>query len=501
MTGKPEVLIVGAGPTGLVLALECAYEKVPFKIIDKAKGPGETSRAMLVVPRVLESYQKFGLSEDIIGKSIKVQHIHYHLKDKRKATIELGHIGRGKSAYPFILTFPQDEHERLLLQKLKAYGVEVEWETELDSLEDKGSHVEVAYNNQTHQYAYVIGCDGASSQVRKEADLSFEGETYEEVFYVMDADLDGDILYPDSASFSFSKNNLTLFFPLKQSENKRVIGMFPPHLRKNKSVTYEAIKKHIEKTHQVRIQKKNEFSTYAIHRRIASQFRKNRVLLAGDAAHIHSPVGGQGMNAGIGDAVNLGWKLASVVKGQADPDLLDTYEAERKGFAEWLGVTTDRAFKQLASSQTWKQKLRDSLIPLLAQGAKRSHRVRKRMYTVISQLYVTYKNSQISEGQYGKMKAGMRLPFTDGETLEFVREDGWQLHLFQKAEWAHVKSVEELGVPVIYRKWTDKTKKTGFKKDGSYLVRPDGHIGWVGKNRDGASLEAYVNKQIKKRFP
>ncbi|GAA0362637.1 hypothetical protein GCM10008932_13990 [Alkalibacterium iburiense] len=161
---------------------------------------------------------------------------------------------------------------------------------------------------------------------------------------------------------------------------------------------------------------------------------------------------------GIGDAVNLGWKLASVIQNNADSSLLNTYERERKTFAETLVSTTDRVFKQLATTQKWKQTVRDQTIPLFAQAMKRSQVVKRLVYTVLSQRYITYEPSELNQGHYGKIKAGMRLPYSHGETQEFKREDGWQLHVFQKADEALIKEWEDRGIQVVQRKWTNQTK-------------------------------------------
>lgn len=497
MTQKKEVLIVGAGPTGLVLALELAHYKVPFKIIDKKKGTGQSSRAMLVIPKVLESYQKYGLDQTVIDKGIRPEQINYYLKNEKKTEIPIGSLGTGQSVYPFLITYPQDEHEQILVDKLEELGHSVHWETSFDQVEKEEEEVEVVLTSKgetTHEpFSYVIGCDGASSQVRKAAGIDFEGETYEEVFYVLDAVVEGEIIHEKSASFSFVNDYFALFFPLKNKETTRVIGMYPPELIEAETFNFQEIKPRLEETFNITIQEKNWFSEYKIHRRTAERFKKGKIILAGDAAHIHSPVGGQGMNLGIGDSVNLGWKLAAVFHQGVDKKMIDTYETERKSLAEAIVSTTDNVFEVIASQSKLSNVIRTNAVPLIAKMAGSSKAVQRRLFLIISQLYVSYEDSVLSSESDADIKSGKRLPYADGEQFEFTRESGWQLHYFKK-EPEDLRKKNDPLVKLIKRRWTDKTRDAGFEKEYLYLVRPDGYIGWIGKSENSKDLEAYLNK-------
>lgn len=495
MKQNKEVLIVGAGPTGLVLALELAYRGVAFRIIDKNDGPGESSRAMLVVPKVLESYKKFGLDQTVSEKGIRPEHINYYVKNMKKSAIPLGRLGRGQSAYPYVVTFPQDEHEKVLLEQLKKMGHSVEWKTAFDSLEKIDDMNKVVLKKEdetvTGLFDYVIGCDGASSSVRKSVGITFSGETYEEIFYVLDAVIDGKITHEESGSFVFVEKYFALFFPLRNRQTTRVIGMFPPDLVRSEAFSFEALKPRLEKEFSITIQKKNWFSDYKIHRRTADQFYQETVFLAGDAAHIHSPAGGQGMNLGIGDAVNLGWKLAAVILDDVDEALLRTYESERKRLAESVVSRTDNAFKVMASQSKVSQLIRTRVVPLAAFAAGQSEWLQSQVFKVLSQLYISYDESPLNNQGTSKLKSGTRLPYADGEQFEFKREAGWQLHYFNEApDFSLFK--KEIPVELIRRRWTDKTSKAGFEKDYLYLVRPDGYIGWTGKPGSTKELFDYI---------
>ncbi|MER2063443.1 MAG: FAD-dependent monooxygenase [Alkalibacterium sp.] len=495
---QPPVLIVGAGPTGLVLALELAYRNIPFKIIDKAKGPGETSRAMLVVPKVLESYQKFGLGKVVSDHGIIPAFAHFHVSNKRVASLPLGIMGKGMSRYSYLVTFPQDEHEEVLLDKLHEFDAAVEWESELITIKPSGEQSEVTIqtggDTRTETFDYVVGCDGASSQVRKTSGIDFAGETYEQVFYVLDAKVDGQIVEEDAGSFSFIKDYFALFFPLRNKETTRIIGMFPPDLSEKSDLSYESLKPRLEEAFQTKILDKKWFGDYKIHARTAVHFKKGNIFLVGDAAHIHSPIGGQGMNLGIGDAVNLGWKLAEVI-GHDGPDaLLETYEEERKGIAEFVVATTDRLFDVVVGDNRRSRLARQLLIPIIAQLVDRTAPMQKLVYTLLSQLYIAYENSDLSEGASERLKSGQRLPYVDSEPFEFIREAGWQLHTFEPIEPKVKAACDRLGIKWVLRKWTDQTRDKGFLKEQWLLVRPDGYIGWLGSLEQQKDLERYIKK-------
>lgn len=499
MSQTEDILIVGAGPTGLVLALELAYHNIPFRIIDKNSGVGDSSRAMLVVPKVLESYQKFNLDQAVISKGIRPAYINYFVNNEKKADIPLGRLGKGLSAYPYVVTFPQDEHEQLLLEKLEETGYSVEWQTALDSCKENDGTVKtiLSHNGKEtkNSFSYVIGCDGASSTVRKSVDIHFTGDTYEEIFYVLDAVAEGKVIKEEEGSFSFTEDYFALFFPLRNKETTRIIGMFPPDLVEKETLDFDTLKPRLEEAFEIKIEYKNWFSDYKIHRRTAEQFRKGRIFLAGDAAHIHSPAGGQGMNLGIGDAVNLGWKLASVLSKGTDESILDTFEGERKQLAEDIVSRTDNAFKLVASQSKLSEIVRTRVVPLSARAAGRSSWIQSQMFKVLSQLYITYDTSQLNGRSDSDIKPGYRLPFAEGESFEFKRERGWQLHLFGEVP-GRFNNRDFKHVEVIKRRWTNKTRDAGFEKDRVYLVRPDGYISWTGKVESVDSLQRYMEKWV-----
>ena len=342
---KMKVLVAGAGPTGLVLALWLAKKGIPVRIVDKAQGPGETSRAMAVQARTLELYNQLGIADEVIKEGIKTKGIQALERGHPVVAFELENLGAGLSPYPFVLSYPQDEHERLLGRHLKEAGIEIEWNTEVQDLKETSDSVTVSFNKQGQTqedtYDYVCGCDGAHSVVRQRLGLGFPGGTYDVIFFVADVVANGEV--SEEAFRANLGSDILLVFPIRSSGHFRLIGTVPEPHADNEMVRFEDIQAQVEELGGLKVQSVDWFSRYKVHHRVAQNFRVGRCFIAGDAGHIHSPVGGQGMNTGIGDAVNLAWKLAEVAHG-ADPALLDTYEAERLAFAQSLVETTDRAF-------------------------------------------------------------------------------------------------------------------------------------------------------------
>jgi hypothetical protein len=225
----------------------------------------------------------------------------------------------------------------------------------------------------------------------------------------------------------------------------------------------------------------NWFSIYHVHHRVADRFREGRAFLLGDAAHIHSPVGGQGMNTGIGDAVNLAWKLAAVLKNRAPDRLLDTYEAERIGFARRLVATTDQVFTIVTMPGSLAEFVRLKIFPRIAPLLLRSPRGRRFMFRTISQIGIHYRNSPLSAGVAGSVRGGDRLPWIPaaaGGEDNFVplTSMAWQVHVYGEPKPGLVETCAELRLPTHVFAWTPDMKQKGLVNGAVYLVRPDGYV-------------------------
>lgn len=493
---NPQVLIIGAGPTGLVLAISLAKQQVPFRIIDKKDGPGQASRAMVVIPRTLEFYDQFGFAKDFIQGSIKIEDLSIRVEGKEKASFHIGNLGDGLSRFTSPVTYPQDEHEQFLLQQLNELGVRVEWNTELLSYQEQTTGVEVTLRQNGEQttsvFQYICGCDGASSVTRHQMEAEFEGGTYEQEFYVMDLKGEGAPIGYHKIGMSIAAEEFTVFLPVRSGDTTRAIGVLPAYLKEKEDVTADQVVSFMEPEYQIKVTQVNWFSTYKVHHRVAERFQQGRAFLVGDAAHVHSPVGGQGMNTGIGDAVNLGWKLAAVLQQRGNTSLLDSYEIERKKFAKVLVDTTDQAFKRIVSTSVVNKTLRKRIIPSLIPLLNRSVKVREKLFNLISQIRITYTDSPLSSGDDKHNQAGIRLPYT-ALNVDTLRSLDWQVHIYGEADTDLQYFCEQQHLLLQAFNYDKATKQAGLVKNALYLVRPDGHLGFVCQNQDVQLLGEYLN--------
>jgi 2-polyprenyl-6-methoxyphenol hydroxylase-like FAD-dependent oxidoreductase len=499
-----EVLIAGAGPTGLVLALWLTKLGVKVRIIDRTAEPGTTSRALAVQARTLEFYHQVGLDEAVIAGGVKVAHLNFWVRGHRAARAPLQAIGEGLTPYAFALIFPQDAHERLLIERLIALGVRVERRTELlrFSESDRGITATLRRPDGTEENCnavYLAGCDGASSTVRGQLGIGFPGGTYTGLFYVADVVGTGQPVDND-LHVDLEDSDFVLLFPLKGQGRVRLVGTVRD-LPKGEAgelsftdVQGKAIE-HLKFT----VEKVNWFSTYRVHHRVANRFRGGRAFLLGDAAHVHSPVGGQGMNTGIGDAVNLAWKLADVLKKGAAERLLDTYEPERIAFARQLVATTDRGFMLVTRRGVLARIIRTRIAPLVAPMLFRLAAVRRLMFRTVSQTQVNYRNSSLSAGDAGKVRGGDRLPWVklrSGEdNFAPLTSVAWQVHVYGDVPGGVTEACAELRLPLHLFAWEPAMERAGFQKNALYLVRPDGYVALADPSADAARLRQHFKER------
>ena len=339
---RSDVLIIGAGPTGLVLALWLTKLGVNVRVLDKTAEPGTTSRALAVQARTLELYRQLNLADAVVERGHKVPAVNLWVKGEPAARLPFERIGSDLTPYPFLHIFPQDQHERLLIERLEALGVSVERRTELVSFTDGGERVIARLRGpegqeETCEASYIAGCDGTRSIVRETIGTGFRGGTYRQLFYVADVEAAGPAL-DGELHVDLDEADFLAVFPLAGKGRARLIGTVRDERADHaNTLKFEDVSDRAITNLKVNVQKVNWFSTYHVHHRVTEHFRKGRAFLLGDAAHIHSPAGGQGMNTGIGDAINLAWKLATVLAGHAPDKLLDSYEAERIGFCPAVG--------------------------------------------------------------------------------------------------------------------------------------------------------------------
>lgn len=497
---NPLVLIVGAGPTGLVLGLWLTKLGVRVRIIDQTAEPGTTSRALAVQVRTLEYYRQLRIADPLIAGGVKIAGVNFWVRGAPAARLPFQWIGEGLTPYPFILAFPQDAHERFLIDQLDASGVHVERRTELIRFEQHGSGVRAALKRpdgteELCEATYLAGCDGASSTVREQLAIGFPGGTYEGLFYVADVEAAGaatdEELHVDLEDVDF-----VLVFPLKGKGRVRLVGSVrePPH-GESRTLTFDDVRGRTLEHLKLDIVKVNWFSTYRVHHRVAHRFREGRAFLLGDAAHIHSPVGGQGMNTGIGDAVNLAWKLAAVLKGEAADSLLNTYEPERLPFARRLVATTDRVFTVATQRGRVAGFVRTRIAPRLMPVLFRLPPYRRFLFRIVSQIGVKYRNSPLSAGTAGAVRGGDRLPWVKTgpgqDNFAPLASLEWQAHVYGQPPRGVADACAELRLPLHLFGWQPGMRQAGFRDAALYVIRPDGYVALADRHADPERLRHY----------
>jgi 2-polyprenyl-6-methoxyphenol hydroxylase-like FAD-dependent oxidoreductase len=499
MMTRCDVLVAGAGPTGLVLALWLAKSGVSVRIIDKTAGPGTSSRALAVQARTLELYRQLDLADAAVAQGHKVPAVNLWVKGEPKARLPFEAIGQGLTAYSFLEIFPQDQHERLLIEHLEATGVTVERQTELVSFRDEEGHITARLRKtdgmeETCEASFLAGCDGARSTVRQALGTGFAGGTYRQLFYVADVDAAGPPVNGE-LHVDLDEADFLAVFPLAGQGRARLIGTVrDERADRADTLQFEDVSERAIQHLKVRVNKVNWFSTYHVHHRVTEHFRKGRAFLLGDAAHIHSPAGGQGMNTGIGDAINLAWKLAAVLAGRAPVSLLDSYEAERIGFARRLVATTDRAFN-LATADGWiAEILRTRLVPFLMPRLTAFEAVRDYMFRTVSQITLNYRGGPLSSGVAGRVHGGDRLPWVpiDGtDNFEAMAKMAWQVHVYGTPDSALTEWCSRHRVPLCAFDWRPDFEKAGLARSALYLLRPDTYVALAEASGASPALERY----------
>lgn len=516
-----DVLVVGAGPTGLMLANQLTRRCVRVLIIDRHAGPSLQTRALGVQARTLEIYASLGIVERALELGKIGTGANMWAQGRKMARIPLGEAGRYVTPYPFILILGQDDNERIMGDKLRDLGVPVQWSTELVGLEQNADKVTAALKQadgttRSIQAAWVGGCDGAHSAVRELSSITFPGAPYEHVFFIADAEVTGSMV-ADEVNVYLWQSGFHLLFPMRGRDHWRIVGILPAGLR-GKDVTFDDVIPSLrnEAGAGLSIKACSWFSTYRIHHRSASRFRDRRCFLLGDAAHIHSPVGAQGMNTGLQDAYNLAWKLALVVKDRAGMALLDSYEQERVPVAQRLLHTTDRAFRLVVSDSWFAGLLRTQILARIAAFAMSFERIQNIAFRTVSQTGIHYRASALSESRPGlpdgAPKGGDRFPWlrlrmrTEGPVEDLYQNlDDTEFNLIVLGQTS--PSEAQLGLQGLCRIHAcpadagndAELDRARIPRPSFYLLRPDGHVGLCGASLDPATVRRYVSERLRLR--
>jgi 2-polyprenyl-6-methoxyphenol hydroxylase-like FAD-dependent oxidoreductase len=386
--GKPVILVVGAGPVGLTLACELLRRGVPARVVDACAVPTDKSKALALQARTLEVLDAMGIAERFVAVGRKMHGVNAYADGARVVHVSLDDID---SPYSYILALPQCDTEKLLRERLEELGGRVEHDVKLSAMESDGEGVSAQLTHgqdrsETTRIPWLVGCDGAHSTVRHALGLPFEGVPYEESFVLADVRMGWDL--PDDESHVFiSPEGTAAAFPLPKGM-WRLVGessLADP--------TVDDVARLLQErgAPKATVTAAGWVTSFRIHRRLVPRYRVGRAFLAGDAAHIHSPVGGQGMNTGMQDAYNLAWKLALVVAGAAREDLLDSYDAERRPIAASTLQGTDLATKMVTLRNPVAREVRNRLGAILS-GLEV---VQKRLLAEASELAIGYRGSPI----------------------------------------------------------------------------------------------------------
>jgi 2-polyprenyl-6-methoxyphenol hydroxylase-like FAD-dependent oxidoreductase len=508
-----DVLVVGAGPTGLMLANQLARRGLRPLIIDRHPGPSLQTRALGVQARTLEIYAKMGLAERAIELGKRGNGAHLWSEGRQIGAVSLGDAGSQQTPYPYILVLGQDDNERIMGEKLRELGVDVQWNTELLALEQHSSHV-VATLRQADgetrkvEAAWVAGCDGARSAVRTLSGIDFPGAPYEHVFFVADVEATGSMA-ADEVNVYLWRKGFHLFFPMRGRDHWRIVGIVPPQLREQPGLDFAAVLPSVQGQAGASLSIKacSWFSTYRIHHRAAARFRDRRCFVLGDAAHVHSPVGAQGMNTGLQDAYNLAWKLALVIEGKADASLLDSYEAERQPVAQRLLDTTDRGFRLVVSDSPLAGLFRTQILARIAAFAVNRKRVQRLAFRTVSQTGIHYRRSPLSVATAALPKqapqAGDRFPWMHlqldaggpvQDLFQALDDTRFNLLVFGGAAAQTLPETDGLlkthTIPITAGNEAEQAR-ANVPHAAFYLLRPDGHVGLCGPTLDATVLRRY----------
>jgi 2-polyprenyl-6-methoxyphenol hydroxylase-like FAD-dependent oxidoreductase len=501
-----------------------------------------------VQARTIELLQPYDLADALVARGNPSAMLQLHFGAGRTADVRLGDFGATDTRFPFILFVSQAETEALLGEHLVARGVTIERGIELVELAMDLDGVSVTLRDRAGaeervRTGWLVGCDGAHSAVRKLAGIPFEGDAYLQEFMLGDVEADAapgaPPLAPDTVHSFPGRYGTAMIFPLGKPATWRVIAMSTrdraKRVRTSRSeerttiteLTLDELQAVVDGATEstVRLRDPAWLSHFRLHHRQATQYRAGRAFLAGDAAHIHSPVGAQGMNTGVQDAWNLGWKLALVARGAADASLLDTYEAERWPVGNALLRYTDRifgVFMRAMSSHALMAWVRRSVMGRILPRVMRGERLRTFAFRFVSELGIRYRASPaVSEGapalQRGP-RAGDRLPdaavTVNGRATTLQREvvgpcvhlllcgdaDGWSASAASAARIAtryapsvKVKRLARSPAPdVLVDAGGEALARLGVRDHAIYLVRPDGYVAYRCAGRDLSGVEAYL---------
>lgn len=513
-TNAIDVLIIGAGPVGLFCAYELHRQGLTFRIIDKKSGLSDKSKALGLHIRSLDLLKDTGFLDEVLKQGHPVKGVYF--KSGGKTLVQTG-FTELKASHDFLIDLPQSQTEAILNQGLTAQGIKVEWDTALTHLEQRSDTVEATVRKADNkieiiQADWLIACDGAHSTVRHELKAEFEGAEYPQKWWLADLHLDWE-MPEDHMVIYVTRQGPLACFPMGD-RRYRLVMLAPEGVDKDPDLS-EVIAVFKERSSDpAMLSKPVWLSQFTLHHRQIQHYRHDRVFFAGDAAHIHSPMGGQGLNTGLQDVYNLVWKLALVQKNLANEKVLDSYQLERYPVGHEVLKKTHIMTKLILLSNPVAVWFRNRVISLLTSFSW----LRNAMARDLAELTISYAKSPIvsGSGHLGEIQAGAYLPELSlqkaGEqqglesSLDFLQGSDHHLLLFMGlsnknpdeiaklaermlAQYPKVMKVHLISIlpgqsaPPACQGWIDPQgqmhRRFHIKKPAAVLVRPDKYLGFL----------------------
>jgi len=500
------VLVVGAGPTGLTTALQAHECGAAVRVVERRSERFRPSRAMIVHSRVLETLRPLGVTDSLLGRGERTMRAELHL-GRRRVQAEIADVALHDTAFPHLTMVRQMDVEEVLADALEQRGVEVERGVELMEVSDQDgtAHATLKHAGRLQQATcrYIAGCDGAASTVRAVAGIGWHGGPYREEAVLADVELDGD-LAPGVLHVVAGRSGLLFLFALGEGATWRVLATRRgpdggvPLRQPSQEVRRSDIQQVLATSGlEVTVNELKWSGRVRLQHRLAESFRQGPLFLAGDAAHTHSPAAAQGMNTGILDAVNLGWKLAFACENGQHAELLDSYDKERRPVARYVLALTHVIFFAEASTNPLAAFLRGTLAPLAAPAVPlllRQRLLMAQVVRILSQRWVRYRHSALSvdgaPGGHGP-RPGDRMPDEDVTCAgQRVR-----LHTLTARPGLHIlleRDAEGLDARLL-RPHVTVHRISSWPGHGIVAVRPDGHVGFRSGASDPGQLGSWLD--------